>query len=308
MKINQSIDPYHTRIQKTLTFLFCLSIISMSLIIFLIAEPDPLAASDGDEEEEGTDRVTTEAEAMRILEELGENTGDAAPDPAGSAHGTADPAAGGAAGSTAASDTPAGSTTATGLAAVAAVAVDPPNDNTGEQMDTDLIFKMPSGSGLSKGRKDSENSSSGSNNSDYSSMLSNCEKNSLPPLSYTVQKARANAMAPRILGGGTDPNFFEKFCDFSSDPRHVFCTHRHTFSKKTNTCTSFDPTDMHCNTCEFRHPIIGHGGGLSSITPKCFYLADQSFPPALPSTGERGLPGHHQDRKRDPGRAGLRLP
>jgi len=74
----------------------------MSLIFFLIAEPDPLAASDGDGEE-GTDGVTTEAEAMRILEELGENTGDAAPDPAGSAdRGTADPAASGAADSNAA--------------------------------------------------------------------------------------------------------------------------------------------------------------------------------------------------------------
>jgi hypothetical protein len=256
----------------------------MSLIFFLIAEPDPLAASDGDEEE-GTDRVTTEAEAMRILEELGENTGDAAPDPAGSAdRGTADPAdpaASGAADSNAASDTPTGPPTV--AAAVAAEATIPPTSNTGEQ-----IFKAPGGSGFSKGRKDSENSNTGSNNSDYSSALSNCEKNSLPPLYYTVQKARANALAPRILGGGTDPNFFEKFGDFSSDPRHVFCTHRHTFSKKTNTCTSFDPTDMHCNTCEFRHPIIGRGGGggLSSITPKCFYLADQCFPPALPSTGE----------------------
>jgi hypothetical protein len=155
-------------------------------------------------------------------------------------------------------------------------------------MNTDLTFKTPSGSGFSKGRKDSENSNNGSNNSDYSRALSNCENNSLPPLYYTVQKARAKAMAPRILGGGMDPNFFEKFGDFSSDPRHVFCTPG-THSAKKLTLAHLSIQQM-CTALHVSLGILslagGGGGGLTSITPKCFYLADQCFPPALPSTGE----------------------
>ncbi len=44
---------------------------------------------------------------------------------------------------------------------------------------------------------------------------------------------------------------------------------------------------MSCNTCENRHPILERGGGpgLTGLTPKCFYLSDQCFPPVLPSSG-----------------------
>ncbi len=46
-----------------------------------------------------------------------------------------------------------------------------------------------------------------------------------------------------------------------------------------NISTSFDPNS---------HPVLqrgGGGGGLLGLEPKCFILADQCFPPALPPGG-----------------------
>jgi hypothetical protein len=156
---------------------------------------------------------------MRLLEEQG----DSGADPAGKPNG-ADP---GSAGSDK-PESPAGSLTAAAAAAAeaaaramtaAAGAADTAAATTGEVMDTEQPggFRNPSGSGLVKGRKDyygSGYSSTNSNNSDYSSALSGCEKNSLPPLYYTVQKARANAMAPRILGGGRIQIFLKNSATF----------------------------------------------------------------------------------------------
>ncbi len=143
-----------------------------------------------------------------------------------------------------------------------------------------------SGSGPGSGSGSSSRSSS-SSDSEYSSAFSSCERNELPPLYYTVKKARASSLAPRVLGQGPDNNFFDKFGDFASDPRHVYASHRHSFDKKTNISTSFSPTDMLCNTCENKHPVLERGGGagLTGLTPKCFYLSDQCFPPVLPSSG-----------------------
>ncbi len=103
----------------------------------------------------------------------------------------------------------------------------------------------------------SSSRSSSSSDSEYSSAFSSCELNELPPpLYYTVKKARASSLAPKVLGQGPDNHFFDKFGDFASDPRHVYASHRHAFDKKTNISTSFNPTDMLCNTCENKHPVL----------------------------------------------------
>jgi hypothetical protein len=79
----------------------------------------------------------------------------------------------------------------------------PPREGAG-QNPRDGSGPRQSGSGYSyfSGRSNS------SSDSDYSTAFSNCDRNELPPLYHTVKKARASALAPRILGGGTDPHFF----------------------------------------------------------------------------------------------------
>ena len=130
-------------------------------------------------------------------------------------------------------------------------------------------------------RKDSNSSSNFSSASSVTGGL-------LPPLYHSVQKARISATAPRVLGGGTDPLFGGRFGSLTSDPRHTISTFRHNFEKLTNIGFSFDPATMHCTTCEAEHSILFRAGSsdLAGAAPKCFVLADQCFPPALPTSGE----------------------
>jgi hypothetical protein len=58
---------------------------------------------------------------------------------------------------------------------------------------------------------------------------------------------------------------------------------------------------MNCNTCEFRHPIIGRGGGgPPQLHPQVFLPCGSMLPAGSAIHWGGGLPGHHQDRKRDP--------
>jgi hypothetical protein len=285
---------------KTTTLLSVSFIVENSNYSFY-AEYDPLHPTD----DETTDQLS-DAEAMRLLEEENDpaETAPPAAPVADTNAAAADHNAGAGSGSETAEqhteptrttmDTadPPPLTAAEAAAAAASHAAasgaaifkdpQPPREGAG-QNPRDGSEPRQSGSGYSyfSGRSNS------SSDSDYSTAFSNCDRNELPPLYHTVKKARASALAPRILGGGTDPHFFERFGDFASDPRHIFASHRHNFEKKTNISTSFDPTDMACNTCEFRHPILERGGGpgLTGLTPKCFYLSDQCFPPVLPPSG-----------------------
>ena len=217
---------------------------------FYCAEYDPLMPT----EDDVTD--TSDAEAMRILEEEDES----------------DPAAG----ASAAADADPNSTENERDAPASASGSDPKRNISGDTMDTtdpskarldpepapgSVIFKTPeappakapgksgpsgyepppelpphlhgsgTGSGPGSGSGSSTRSSS-SSESEYSSAFSSCERNELPPLYYTVKKARASSLAPRVLGQGPDNNFFDKFGDFASDNRHIFASHRHSFEKK----------------------------------------------------------------------------
>jgi hypothetical protein len=244
---------------------------------FYCAEYDPLMPTEDDVTE------TSDAEAMRILEEEDE----------------ADPAASVSAASDAASDTAAQNRAVPASAGDS----DSKSNASSDTMDTtdpskarmdpapgSVIFKTPeappakapgisgpsgcvpppeqpppshgsgSGSGPGSGSGSSSRSSS-SSHSEYWSAFSSCERNELPPLYYTVKKARTSSLAPRVLGQGPDNNFFDKFGDFASDSRQIFASHRHSFDKKTNISTSFNPTDMLCNTCENKHPVLERGGG-----------------------------------------------
>ncbi len=199
---------------------------------------------------------TSDAEAMRILEEEDES------DPAASV--------------SAAADATPNSTAQDRGAPASAGGSDPKQNVSGDTMDTtdpskarmdpapgSVIFKTPEappakaqgksgpsgcvpppelppprhGSGSRSGPgsgSGSSSRSSSSSDSEYSSAFSSCERNELPPLYYTVKKARASSLAPRVLGQGPDNNFFDKFGDFASDCRHIFASHRHSFDKKTN--------------------------------------------------------------------------
>jgi hypothetical protein len=250
--------------------------------IFYCADYDPLMPTEDDVTE------TSDAEAMRILEEEDEA------DPAANASAVA-------AASNAVTDTASAQTHAVPASAVTSDSNSTASSDTMDTTDPSkarmdpapgfVIFKTPeappakapgksgpsgcvpppeqpplrhgsgSGSGPGSGSGSSSRSSS-SSDSEYSSAFSSCERNELPPLYYTVKKARASSLAPRVLGQGPDNNFFDKFGDFASGSRHIFASHRHSFDKKTNISTSFNPTDMLCNTCENKHPVLERGGGV----------------------------------------------
>ncbi len=131
-----------------------------------------------------------------------------------------------------------------------------------------------------------------------SSTTARLTSSGMPALYFSTQMARTSAFPARILGGGQDPLPYGRFGDLSGDPRHHLASHRHIFENSQNISTSFDPKNMHCNTCASPHPVLWPGGGTDSDghQPKCFVLSDQCFPPALPVGGggrRWRLPGAH---------------
>jgi hypothetical protein len=123
-------------------------------------------------------------------------------------------------------------------------------------------------------------------------LIREAAHSNLPPLYYTVKKARDSSMAPRVLGGGTSTRM-EMFRDLSSDPRHTMATHRHCDDTKRNIGTSFDPKTMTCYTCSEHHPILERGGGVKPAWDHTQVLCpDRSmFSFCIAFSGGRGLPG-----------------
>jgi hypothetical protein len=258
-----------TASNKTASNESCINFISKKNLNIHCAEYDPLMPT----EDESTD-VYSDAEAMRILEE--ENDPPAPDKPGGSAAAAAEPGSEPGSGDPGNLQHESAPSPHGEMDTIDNARLDPPPDAAAAAASENTtvasgaaIFKSPplpqdgtgprqsgSGSTIYSGRSNS------SSDSEYSRAFSSCERNELPPLYHTVKKARASALAPRILGGGPDPHFFDRFGDFTSDPRHVFASHHHSFEKKKNISTSFNPTDMTCNTCENRHPILERGGAL----------------------------------------------
>jgi hypothetical protein len=242
---------------------------------FFYAEYDPLHPTD----DETADQLS-DAEAMQLLEE--ENDPAETAPPAAPAANTTVPAKDHNAGSgsehaeqhieptRATMDTadPSPLTAAEAAAAAASHAAtsgaaifkdpQPPRQGSG-QNPRDGSGPRQSGSGYScfSGKSNS------SSESHYLTAFSNCDRNELPPLYHTVKKAWASGLAPRIVGGGTDPHFFERFGDFASDPRHIFASHRHNFEKKTTSAPplillTWHATPANSDTRSWR----GGGGAL----------------------------------------------
>jgi hypothetical protein len=194
---------------------------------FYCSEYDPLMPTEDDV------RETSDAEAMRILKEEDEAdpaanasataaASDAATDPA-AAQTCAVPARVGAGGSNSTESSDTMDTTDPSKARM-----DPAPESAIFKTPEALPAKAPGksgqsgcvppseqsslrhGSGSGSGPRSGSGSSSGSSSSsdsEYSSAFSSCERNELPPLYYTVKKARASSLAPRVLGQGPDNNF-----------------------------------------------------------------------------------------------------
>jgi hypothetical protein len=67
--------------------------------------------------------------------------------------------------------------------------------------------------------------------------------------------------------------------------------YRHCYNKKQNISASFNLETLVCNNCTFRgeHTVLGRNGtGASALdlSPVCFVLSDQNFPPVIPAEGD----------------------
>jgi hypothetical protein len=111
------------------------------------------------------------------------------------------------------------------------------------------------------------------------------------PLYHSLSKARV-AVSPPACWGEAGPLGVLAFGRTSDDPRHLHAEHHHIFDTLQNiSTTSFDPKQMHCNNCIYRHHVLTRGGdsGSEGVEQKCFILSYQCFPLVVPACERGGL-------------------
>ena len=116
----------------------------------------------------------------------------------------------------------------------------------------------------------------------------NGEKPAIDGMYSAISKKRAYEFKCHNLNGTaiySVPHNYGSFFN-ANDERPALMHHRYLFDKKQNISFSFDPASMQCTSCGTPHAVLSDPGAASS-TGDVFVLADQNFPPVLPTPDGR---------------------
>ena len=109
----------------------------------------------------------------------------------------------------------------------------------------------------------------------------------MPPIYYTIRASRKSNAAITTLDGRAVQQLHTGSFDSANDGRLEKTNMRYSYDNTQNISASFNMDSLSCNTClEMTEHVALYreveDEDMASLTPVCFFLTDQNFPPCIP--------------------------